>query len=154
MAQPVKNPPTMREIWVWSLCWEDFLEKGTATHPSILTWRIPWTVQSMGLKRVGHNWTAFTSLDKFQSLPSPIMEPMLSQESCVFNVDPCISPKLLSAFYSTSVWGAMKTANSTLNNSRPQTSPYFPLLVSLRSSLLVNFPKNLRLFTKSKVVCK
>ena len=40
---------------------------------------------------------------QFQSLPSPIMEPMLSQESCVFNIDPCISPKLLSAFHSTSV---------------------------------------------------
>ena len=53
----VKNPPVMREIWVHSLGWEDALEEGTATHSSILAWRIPWTeepggLQSMGLQRV------------------------------------------------------------------------------------------------------
>ena len=41
MAQLVKNPPTMRETWVLSLFWEDSLEKGKATHSSILVWRIP-----------------------------------------------------------------------------------------------------------------
>ena len=55
VAQLVKNPPTMRETWVQSLDWEDPLEKGKATHSSILAWRIPWTIQSMGLKRVGHD---------------------------------------------------------------------------------------------------
>ena len=40
----VKNPPAIRESWVQSLGWEDSLEKGMATHPSILAWRIPWTV--------------------------------------------------------------------------------------------------------------
>ena len=43
-AQLVKNPPAMRETWVRSLGWEDPLEKGKATHSSILAWRIPWTV--------------------------------------------------------------------------------------------------------------
>ena len=43
-AQLVKNPPAMWEIWVQSLSWEDHLEKGKATHSSILAWRIPWTV--------------------------------------------------------------------------------------------------------------
>ena len=43
-AQLVKNLPTMQETWVRSLGWEDPLEKGTATHSSILAWRIPWTV--------------------------------------------------------------------------------------------------------------
>ena len=33
----------MRETWVWSLGWEDPLEKGKATHSSILAWRVPWT---------------------------------------------------------------------------------------------------------------
>ena len=37
-----KNPPVMRETWVRSLGWEDPLEKGSATHSSILVWRIPW----------------------------------------------------------------------------------------------------------------
>ena len=54
-AQLVKNLPAMRETWVQSLGWEDLLEKGKATHPSILAWRIPWTVHFMGLQRVGHN---------------------------------------------------------------------------------------------------
>ena len=48
VAQLVKNPPAMLEIWVQSLGWEYLLEKGKATHSSILTWRIPWTIQSMG----------------------------------------------------------------------------------------------------------
>jgi len=44
IAQLVKNLPAMRETWIRSLCWEDPLEKGMATHSSILAWRIPWTV--------------------------------------------------------------------------------------------------------------
>ena len=44
VAQLVKNLPAMWEAWVWSLGWEDPLEKGKATHSSILLWRIPWTV--------------------------------------------------------------------------------------------------------------
>ena len=55
MAQMVKNPPAMRETWVQYLSWEDPLEKGKATHFSILAWRIPGTLQSMGLQRVRHN---------------------------------------------------------------------------------------------------
>ena len=43
VAQLVKNPPAIRETWVQSLGWEDPLEKGAATHSSILAWRIPWT---------------------------------------------------------------------------------------------------------------
>ena len=43
VAQLVKNLPAMWETWVRSLGWEDPLEKGKATHSSILTWRIPWT---------------------------------------------------------------------------------------------------------------
>ena len=44
VAQLVKNLPAVRETWVQSLGWEDPLEKGKATHSSILAWRIPWTV--------------------------------------------------------------------------------------------------------------
>ena len=59
MAQSVKNPPAMRETQVQSLGQEDPLEKGMATHSSILVWGIPWTeepsvLQSMG-SRVGHD---------------------------------------------------------------------------------------------------
>ena len=41
VAQLVKNPPAMWETWVQFLVWEDSLEKGTATHSSVLPWRIP-----------------------------------------------------------------------------------------------------------------
>ena len=60
VAQVVKNPPAMQETWVQSPGWEDPLEKGKATHSSILAWRIPWTVWSMGLQRVRHDWVTFT----------------------------------------------------------------------------------------------
>ena len=44
VAQLIKNPPAMWAIRVQSLGWKDPVEKGTATHSSILAWRIPWTV--------------------------------------------------------------------------------------------------------------
>ena len=59
-AQPVKNPPAMREAWVRSLGGEDPLEKGKATHSSVLAWRIPWTLETMGLQRVWHDWATLT----------------------------------------------------------------------------------------------
>jgi len=62
VAQLVKNPPAMQETWVLSLGWEDPLEKGKATHSSILAWRIPGTVQSMRLQRVRCDPVTFTSL--------------------------------------------------------------------------------------------
>ena len=55
MIQLVKNPPAMQETWVRSLGWEDPLEKGKATHSSILAWRIPGIVQSTGSQRVRYD---------------------------------------------------------------------------------------------------
>ena len=55
-----KNLPAMQEAWARSLVWEDPLEKRKATHYSILAWRIPLTVKSIGLQRVGPNWVTFT----------------------------------------------------------------------------------------------
>ena len=59
-AQTVKNLPAMQETQVQSLGQEDPLEKGMATHSSILAWKIPWTEEpegllSMGLQRVRHD---------------------------------------------------------------------------------------------------
>ena len=48
MAQTVKNLSAMQETLVRSLGWEDSLEKGMATHASILAWRIPWTEEPGG----------------------------------------------------------------------------------------------------------
>ena len=55
VAQLVKILPVMWKTWVLSLGWKDPLEKGKASHSSILAWRIPCTIQSMGLKRVRYN---------------------------------------------------------------------------------------------------
>ena len=53
MAQMVKNPPAMLETWVRALGWEDPQEEGTATHSSIIAWRIPWTEELGGLLFLG-----------------------------------------------------------------------------------------------------
>ena len=55
VAQLIKNLPAIWETWVRSPGWEDPLEKGKASHSSVLAWRIPWTVQSMGLQKAGHD---------------------------------------------------------------------------------------------------
>ena len=72
VAQMVKNLPAMQETWVRSLGWEDPPEKGTATHSSILAWRIPWTgepgrLQSMGSQRVRRDGVTFTFIIRVQS---------------------------------------------------------------------------------------
>ena len=60
VAQLVKNPPAMRETWVWSLGWEDPLEKGKAAHSSVLAWRIPWTGITLGYKELDTTeWLSF-----------------------------------------------------------------------------------------------
>ena len=60
VVQTVKNPSAMQKTQVRSLSWKDPLEKGMATHSSILAWRIPWTEEPWrttvhGSQRVGHN---------------------------------------------------------------------------------------------------
>ena len=65
MTQKVKNLPAMQDTQVQSLDQEDPLEKGMATHSSILAWRISWTeepggLQSMASQTIGHDWTTNT----------------------------------------------------------------------------------------------
>ena len=75
VAQRVKHLPAMQETWVRSLVREVPLEKEMATHSSILAWRIPWIeepggLQSIGSRRVGHDWASslhFTSMSYLQS---------------------------------------------------------------------------------------
>ena len=62
VAWMVKTLSAIQETQVRSLCWEDPLQKGMATHSSILAWRIPWTEEhcglwSIGFQRVGHSWS-------------------------------------------------------------------------------------------------
>ena len=63
--QMVKNLPAMQETWVWSLGQEDPFEEGMATHSRILAKKTPWTeepgrLQSVGSRRVGHDWAQWT----------------------------------------------------------------------------------------------
>ena len=69
VAQRVKNLPAMQETWVWSLGWEDPLEKGMATHSNILALRIPMDREPDGLwsmrsQRAGHDWAINTHTQK------------------------------------------------------------------------------------------
>ena len=79
----VKNLPAMQETQVWSPSWEGPLEKEIATHSSILTWKTPWIEEpmysglegepgglpSMGLHRVGHDWSDLAAAA--ESMESP-----------------------------------------------------------------------------------
>ena len=67
VAQVVKNLPTMQKTQVPSLVWDNPLDKGIATHSSILAWRIPWTKELGGLAEHGvpgvrHDWATNTFL--------------------------------------------------------------------------------------------
>ena len=73
----------MQDTWAWFLGWEDPLEKGMATHFSILAWRMPWVeepggLQSMGSQRVGHK-----GLEQQPTLINPNF-PYLSSEVCKY----------------------------------------------------------------------
>ena len=68
MAQTVKNLPVMRETWISSLGWEDPLEKGKATHSSILAWEISWTEEPGRPKSMGSVHYDQTRLSDFHSL--------------------------------------------------------------------------------------
>ena len=103
VAQLVKNLPAMWETWIWSLGWEDPLEKGTVIHSSILAWRIPWIVLSMGWKRVRHDWTTFTSFfvsvvftSSTKTGPSSFGSVLVSAaQSCLTLCDPMDLPAML-----------------------------------------------------------
>ena len=83
MAQLVKNPPAVRETGVQSLGWEDPLEKGKATHSSILAYRIPWTIQFMGLQRVGHGLSNFHFLIGGSVVKNPFLLMQETRETWV-----------------------------------------------------------------------
>ena len=94
VAQMVKRLPTMWETWVWSVGWENPLEKEMATHSSILAWKIPWMeehgrLQSMGWQRVRYNWaTSLTHTYIFRFIYSTFKNTMWKSKcyllSCVW----------------------------------------------------------------------
>ena len=109
----VKNLPAMQETWVRSL------EKGTATHSSILAWRIPWTeesgrLQSTGFHRVGHDWATnmFTSVYYYKWITHIISfnlyksQQNYDKDIYIISISQCISEKL-----SNLLWGTLARAS-------------------------------------------
>ena len=87
VAQLVKNLPAMWGIRVWSLDWENLLEKGMVTHSNIPAQRIPSTeepggLQSMGFQRVGHDWTTNTHTWVAKWLPQSLPQMVICVCMC------------------------------------------------------------------------
>ena len=64
IAQTIKNLPAVQQTKVWSLGWEDPLEKEKATHSSILAWKIPRTEEPGGLQSMGSQRVGMTSAEE------------------------------------------------------------------------------------------
>ena len=80
VAQLVKNPPAVQVSQVWSLGWEDNLEKEMATHSSVLAWRIPWAEKPGGLQSVGSQESDMTlRLNRHLVLPKRYTENVLKK---------------------------------------------------------------------------
>ena len=93
VAQTVKNLPAMRETQIWSLGWENPLEKGMVTHSSIPGWRIPWMeepgrLQSTGWQRAGHDW-ATNTFTYFILVSTSFQSALHLQDSSMF-IYPCV----------------------------------------------------------------
>ena len=102
VAQLVKNPPAMWEIWVQSLGWEDPLEKGKATHSSILAWRIPWTtVHEDARSQTRLSYLHFPFL--YSTHPAS-NTPYTSTGLCLFPLDSNLHPLNMTPIHSTSQW--------------------------------------------------
>ena len=90
-AQRVKHLPSMWETWVWSLGWEDPLEKEKATHSGTLVWKIPWTEKPGRLQSIGSQ--SQTRLSDFTALHRQQEESNKMQAS-----DCCISSTLIRGY--------------------------------------------------------
>ena len=128
VVQTVKNLPVMWETWVWSLGWQDSLEKGMTTHSSILAWRTPMIeetggIQSTGLQRVGHDWaTKYTYMYILymcvDSRGRCIMATGCSLYLCVF--ENCISSvqSLSHVWFFATPWTAVHQASLSITNTQ------------------------------------
>ena len=70
--------PAMWETWVLSLGWEDPLEKGKATHSSILAWRIPWTI----VHGVAKSWMQLSNFDFIKKVENISMTSTFNRSFC------------------------------------------------------------------------
>ena len=142
VGQLVKNLPIMQETWIWSLGWEDPLEKGMATHSSILSWKISWqrileaTVHSVA--RVGHNWAHF----HYVWVKPPELHPPTPRTQQIGRKECCLRPMRPGAMVrgclprGAGVTGAPATVSGSKqeglrNETPPSLLPLFPLMLVL-----------------------
>ena len=143
MAQTIKSPPAMRETWVRSLDWEDPLEKGMATHPSLLAWRILWTeapggLESMGSQRVRHDWVTQHSSAHWNNRQAPSREKTVDPFTgcCLFS-NSHLSPVYLNFFDTPSPCDLTKTVRQHLSGAEETCTQ--PFLSSMSWSSLCTF---------------
>ena len=143
MAQTIKSPPAMRETWVRSLDWEDPLEKGMATHPSLLAWRILWTeapggLESMGSQRVRHDWVTQHSSAHWNNRQTPSREKTVDPFTgcCLFS-NSHLSPVYLNFFDTPSPCDLTKTVRQHLSGAEETCTQ--PFLSSMSWSSLCTF---------------
>ena len=118
----------MQGTWVWSLGWEDPLEKGKATHSSILAYRIAWTIQSHAAMKLKDTcsleeklWSTFSSVQFSHSVMSDSLRPHELQHArppC-----PSRSPGAYTNSSPLSQWCHLTIASSVIPFSCPQSSP-------------------------------
>ena len=89
MAQRLKRLPAMWVTWVQSLGREDTLEKETATHPSILAWRIPWMEEPDGLSPWGRKELDMTEWLHFTLVIMILVEDMIYTFTQVTDKNDC-----------------------------------------------------------------
>ena len=123
VARTVKNLPAMQETLVWSLDWEDVMEKRMATHSSILAWRIPQTEEPAGLQSIAstsvrHDWTTNTFPQKLPATSHHLQQRVWKSRSCPSRP-------------STSFRGLCPHRKLTLNVLHPMSQPLQCVLPSL-----------------------
>ena len=147
----MKNLPAVHETWVQSLGGEGPLEKGIATHSSILAQRILWTVepgglQSMWLQRVGHDWASNTFIGKstYSFFPIVYDQPHLFQTLSSF------------IFHCSSLIHSNPAKPTWINFFDFLVSSFPHILLKMTSFpfLILNTSNSLRLFSKATTFMK
>ena len=154
VAEVVKNPPAKQDTWVRSLGQENPLEKGMATHSSILAWKTPWTeepgrLHSRGLQRVRQNWATkhiYPSFGQARNLDVNFK----SLISLTLNVKPNTNFCFPKYFLKISLqWHQL---NPSLSHLSPELCWHF--LMGLSTYFFVSFQTILQVAAKIVLKCK
>ena len=130
VAQMVKNLPAVQETRIWSLSWEDPLDKGMAAHSRILAWEIPGTekpdrLETLGSQRVREDWATNTLTLRLTCLP--FLPPASSEgQFPSFILSPvqlCSGRAILSLFIFAHLCPSALGHLTVSSNSRPGTGP-------------------------------